>query len=235
VKEELRQRVLASPYGRLFYLFLPQVNYDVHPYGRPGIGSIEDLDAATVEDVRNSTPILSPGQRHPRRLWQFRSGAARSWVDQYFGDIARPNRRDPARLSDRAGAHAAARVHCLCAERAVAGGDDLLSAACFDRSGHSGADGDRRHFVGGESSRLYNSLVYEQQIAAQVFTNLEATQDPGAYGVFAILSEGQTAELWPSRACRANRAHARRAGDASELDEAKNEIVTATLQQRETA
>ena len=24
----------------------------MHPYGRPGIGSIEDLDAATVEDVR---------------------------------------------------------------------------------------------------------------------------------------------------------------------------------------
>ena len=46
----------------------------------------------------------------------------------------------------------------------------------------------------GENSRLYNSLVYEQQIAAQVFTNLEATQDPGAYGVFAILSDGQTAE-----------------------------------------
>ena len=52
VKEELRQRVLASPYGRLFYLYLTQANFDVHPYGRPGIGSIEDLDAATVDDVR---------------------------------------------------------------------------------------------------------------------------------------------------------------------------------------
>ena len=36
VKEELRSRVLAAPYGRLFYLYLPQISYDVHPYARPG-------------------------------------------------------------------------------------------------------------------------------------------------------------------------------------------------------
>ncbi|MEJ0059173.1 MAG: insulinase family protein [Terricaulis sp.] len=35
VKEELRQRVLASPYGPLFYLCLNQANFSVHPYGRP--------------------------------------------------------------------------------------------------------------------------------------------------------------------------------------------------------
>src|SRR4051812_13591717 len=52
VKEELRSRVLAQPYGRLFYLYLPMITYDVHPYARPGIGSIEDLDAATIDDVR---------------------------------------------------------------------------------------------------------------------------------------------------------------------------------------
>jgi zinc protease len=52
VKEELRQRVLASPYGRLFALYLPQASYTTHPYKRPGIGSIEELDAATIDDVR---------------------------------------------------------------------------------------------------------------------------------------------------------------------------------------
>ena len=53
VKEELRQRVLANPYGRLFGLFDAAGHlHQVHPYRRPGIGSIEDLDAATLEDVR---------------------------------------------------------------------------------------------------------------------------------------------------------------------------------------
>src|SRR5581483_477606 len=52
VKEELRQRVLASPYGRLFRLYVPQATYTTHPYHRPGIGSIAELDAATLDDVR---------------------------------------------------------------------------------------------------------------------------------------------------------------------------------------
>ena len=31
---------------------LNKISFERSPYGRPGIGSIEDLDAATVEDVR---------------------------------------------------------------------------------------------------------------------------------------------------------------------------------------
>src|ERR1700761_9062915 len=35
VKEELRQRILAAPYGRLFGLYVPEATYKVHPYHRP--------------------------------------------------------------------------------------------------------------------------------------------------------------------------------------------------------
>ena len=52
VEEEYRERVLASPYGRLFNA-LPAVGYLEHPYRRPGIGSIEDLRAATLQDVQD--------------------------------------------------------------------------------------------------------------------------------------------------------------------------------------
>ena len=52
VEEELRQRVLASPYGRLFYYCLPEDSFAVHPYHRSAIGSIENLDAATLDDVQ---------------------------------------------------------------------------------------------------------------------------------------------------------------------------------------
>jgi secreted Zn-dependent insulinase-like peptidase len=51
VKEEYRQGVLAQPYGRLFSVFMPATIYQEHPYRRTTIGSIEDLDAATLEDV----------------------------------------------------------------------------------------------------------------------------------------------------------------------------------------
>ena len=39
-------------YGRLMALYLPQASYTTHPYKRPGIGSIEDLESSTIEDVR---------------------------------------------------------------------------------------------------------------------------------------------------------------------------------------
>src|SRR4030081_1571792 len=48
VEEEFRQSILAPPYGKFFYA-LDQKSYTTHPYKRPTIGSIEDLDAATVE------------------------------------------------------------------------------------------------------------------------------------------------------------------------------------------
>src|SRR5258706_8042046 len=50
VQEEYRQSVLAPPYGKFFYV-LDQKSFTAHPYKRPTIGSIEDLDAATVENV----------------------------------------------------------------------------------------------------------------------------------------------------------------------------------------
>ena len=51
VQEEYRQRVLASPYGLLFQA-LPPAAFERHPYRRPVIGSIEDLQAAGLDDVR---------------------------------------------------------------------------------------------------------------------------------------------------------------------------------------
>lgn len=96
VKEELRQRVLASPYGRLFYFYLNQANYDVHPYGRPGIGSIEDLDAATVEDVRAfHATYYRPDNAVLVVAGNFDQAQLDRWIDRYFGDIARPSRAIP--------------------------------------------------------------------------------------------------------------------------------------------
>ena len=51
VQEEFRQGVLAPPYGMLEYL-IEQQSFITHPYKRSTIGSIEDLEAATLPDVR---------------------------------------------------------------------------------------------------------------------------------------------------------------------------------------
>src|SRR5437016_8909507 len=51
VKEEYNQSILAPPYGKFSYV-MQQKSFTTHPYKRPTIGSKEDLDAATIENVR---------------------------------------------------------------------------------------------------------------------------------------------------------------------------------------
>src|SRR5688500_6834952 len=51
VKEERRMRVDNQPYGRLNEIIYDQA-FKVHPYKHPTIGSMKDLEAASIDDVR---------------------------------------------------------------------------------------------------------------------------------------------------------------------------------------
>jgi zinc protease len=236
VKEELRQRILASPYGRLFGLYISQANFMVHPYGRPGIGSIEDLDAATVQDVRAfHATYYRPDNAILVVSGNFDEALLNAWVDEYFGDIARPSRpiprdypTEPARNQPREYTVYAPNVPLpavmVSYPQPESTSPDLPALMVLDAI-----------MANGESSRLYQSMVYDQQVAAEVLTNLEATQDPGAYSLFAILSQGQTADAGVSSLLAQIARMRDEQVSQAELDEAKNELVTATIQQRETA
>ncbi|MEZ6023679.1 MAG: pitrilysin family protein [Hyphomonadaceae bacterium] len=236
VKEELRQRVLASPYGRLFYFYLNQANFSVHPYGRPGIGSIEDLDAATVDDVRAfHATYYRPDNAVLVVAGNFDLNQFDAWVDQYFAPIARPERPIP-RIEAVEPERTSARDYTTYAPNVP-----LPAVAISYRQPQStSADIPTLMVIDailatGESSRLYQSLVYEQQISTAVFTNLEATQDPGAYTLLSIMSEGHSADEGVA-ALTAQIARLRDASvTAGELDEAKNELIMAALESRETA
>jgi zinc protease len=94
VKEELRQRVLAPPYGIMQRFVLSENAYDVLPQRRSGIGSIEQLDSATLDDARafhqafygpDTATLIVAGNFDLTRL--------RALVDEYFAAIparARP-------------------------------------------------------------------------------------------------------------------------------------------------
>jgi zinc protease len=236
VEEELRQRVLASPYGRLFYLDLNMANFSVHPYGRPGIGSIADLDAATVDDVRRfHATYYRPDNAVLVVAGNFDEAQFNQWVDQYFGPITKPA-RDIPRVTAVEPARAQPADYSVYAPNVPlpavtisypqprSTSPDLAALAVLDDIMATGQD-----------SRLYHALVYDQQVATQVFTNFEATQDPGAYTLAAVLSEGKTVDQGLT-ALQGEIARVRDSGvTQAELDEAKNEILTAAIENRETA
>ena len=91
VKEERRLRVDNQPFGRLSEI-LYDTFYTVSPYKHTTIGSMKDLDAASVEDVRDfHNTFYVPEQRDDRHRRRLRHGAGQGAGDEVF----RPRARNP--------------------------------------------------------------------------------------------------------------------------------------------
>src|SRR6185369_11905714 len=90
VQEEFRQSVLAPPYGKFFYV-MQQKSFNTHPYKRNTIASIEDLQAATVENVRKfHTTYYRPDNATLIIVGDFDQKQLDAWVDKYFASIPKP-------------------------------------------------------------------------------------------------------------------------------------------------
>jgi len=235
VKEELRQRVLASPYGRLMALYLPQASYTTHPYKRPGIGSIEELDAATVDDVRAfHRTYYRPDNASLVVVGNFDQAQLDAWIDKYFAPLKKPDQPLP-KVTAKEPARTKAGVF------DGYGPNVPLPAVVLSWQGPAASDADAPALKvldailsAGKSSRLYNSLVYDQQIAVEAFSNADLPQDPGLFMVGAIMSNGKTIAQGET----ALLAQVKRLRDApptaAELSEAKNELLASSLRERET-
>ena len=90
VKNEKRQRVDNQPYGHNFYVIGKAIYPEDHPYNWQVIGSLEDLEAATLEDVKtfykrwyvpNNVTLTLSGH--------FDVDEAKALIEKYFGEIPR--------------------------------------------------------------------------------------------------------------------------------------------------
>jgi len=235
VKEELRQRVLAQPYGRLTTLYVPEATYKVHPYKRPGIGSIAQLDAATIDDVRAfHQAYYRPDNAALIVVGNFDEAELNGWIDRYLGPLKPP--AAPVR-----------RVHAVEPPRKGPGvfegyGPNVpLPAVAITWLGPKASDPEAPALKvldavlsGGKSSRLYDSLVYEKQIASEAFSLADLPQDPGSFMLGAIMASGH--DLAEGEAALLAEVEKLRAAPptAAELAEAKNELVAGKLRERET-
>jgi zinc protease len=86
----------------------------------------------------------------------------------------------------------------------------------------------------GRSSRLYQSLIYQQQVAQSANANADLKEDAGLFELTAIVAAGKK----PEEAEAALRAEVKKLQDnpvsAAELEKAKNQVITSQLRQRET-
>jgi zinc protease len=235
VKEELRGDA-ARPYDSLFRIDVPAASYTTSSYARSPIGSIADLDAATVDDVRafhalyyrpDNAVLVASGNFDPDQL--------NRWVDKYFAPLAKPAWPVPRNFVAEP-PRSAARRYTLHAPNtplpAIVLSWQLPSATDPDHAVINVLDG---ILSGGESSRLYQSLVYKDQIAAETGVSADMRKGAGMFSAYAIVAGGKdpkTAET----ALRQQIALIRDQGvTPEELTRAKNQILTGALKQRETA
>lgn len=90
VKNEKRQGVDNAPYGHTSYVIGKNLYPEGHPYNWQVIGSLDDLQAATLEDVKtfyntwyvpNNATLVIAGDFEPEQ--------AKEWVEKYFEEIPR--------------------------------------------------------------------------------------------------------------------------------------------------
>ena len=88
-------RVENQPYGRLNEIVYDQA-FTVHPYKHPTIGSMEDLEAASVEDVRDFyNTYYVPSNATMAIVGDFDTAEALALVTQYLGRVPRSEREVP--------------------------------------------------------------------------------------------------------------------------------------------
>jgi len=206
VQNEKRQRE-NHPYGQVFRLLVENSYPAGHPYSWPVIGSMEDLDAADLEDVRTwFETYYGAANAVIAVVGDVDAEDIKAKVEHYFGGIPSgpPVERHESWLARRAGSHRQVIQDRVPQARII---------KAWNIPGIGSADSDYLELVAGalaegKTSRLYKRLVYEDQIA----TDVEA---------FAWLHEiGGLFIVW---------ATARPGGDLAEVEKALDEEMARFL------
>ena len=233
VKEEYRQSVLAQPYGR-FFEFLSRSPYTVHPYKRGVIGNLDELNAATAADARAFHSLYyRPDNADLIVVGDFDQKQLDAWVDKYFGRVAKPDSTTPRVTVSEPARTKEARYN-------EHGPNVPFPAVAITYLGPRSDSADipairvaEKILSGGDSSRLYQSLVYKQQIAQEASFSLDNHVDGGVLYFMAIASEGNKPEELEKALLAELKAIQDTPVSAKELEKAKNQLITETVRARQ--
>ena len=202
VKEERRQSYDNQPYGQTSEK-LEELIYDNFPYHHSVIGSMADLDAASIDDVRQFfRTYYAPNNAVLALVGDLDSKETLAKVKKYFGGIPRQDPPKPVDLGEPAkeGERRAAIEDPLArltridiAYRIPPSGQPDARALGIAASILGGGGGGGRGGGGsGNNSRLYRKLVEEKEIASQVSCSTDRRAGPGMFHISATLRPGRT-------------------------------------------
>jgi zinc protease len=191
VKEERRMRVDNQPYGRLNEIIYDQA-FTVHPYKHATIGSMKDLEAASVEDVRDFyRTYYVPSNATLALVGDFDSAQAMQLITQYLGRVPKAEREVPRDIPKEPPQTREKRVTLQQPWPLPA----VVVAYHITNDGNP--DSYPLHIAAkllsdGQTSRIYQKLVYEKQLAVAAFGSANLIEDPNLFYAVAIVQPGKS-------------------------------------------
>ncbi|MBA2378902.1 MAG: insulinase family protein [Blastocatellia bacterium] len=191
VKNERRQRYDNQPYGTAFEKIFATLYPKDHPYNWTTIGSLEDLSAASMDDVKSFfRQYYVPNNASLVISGDFDEKLARTWVEKYFGpipaggEIKRPNHAIPKIDGEMRASYEDAvqlpRLYMVwMGSPAYSADEPALDIMSYILSN-------------GRGSRLQNSLIHDKQLAQNVNSSNYALEMSGKFIVQATASRGKT-------------------------------------------
>jgi zinc protease len=188
VQNEKRQDE-NEPYGKVWDFLTPRLYPASHPYSWTVIGSMEDLDAAKLDDVKGwFQTYYGPANAVLTLAGDIDAKTAKEKVEKYFGDIPSgpPVARQGEWIAKRTGS-----------QRGVM--QDRVPQARLYRVWNipqwGSADADYLTLAAsvlstGKSSRLFKRLVFDEQIATDVDASLELREIGGLFSIEAGVRPG---------------------------------------------
>lgn len=191
VKNERRQRVDNQPYGTAFEKIGEIMYPKGHPYNWTTIGSLEDLQAASMDDVKGFfRQYYVPNNAYLVLSGDFEEKQARAWVEKYFGGFAkgaaitRPNNAIPkldkeVRTTVEDSVPLSRRYFVWHTVKAYAADEAALDMLGFVLGS-------------GRTSRLQSNLVYAKEMAQQIGAGNGTNEIAGTFQITATARPGKS-------------------------------------------
>ncbi len=233
VKEERRMRIENQPYGRLSEIIYDHA-FTAHPYKHPTIGSMADLEAASIADVRDfHGTYYVPENATVAIVGDFDATQALQLATQYFGRVPKSARGVPRDIPKEPpmGRERRAVVEEAWPLPAV------VVAYHITYDGHP--DSYPLHITSkilsdGQSARISRELIYNRRLCLSAFGSGNITEHPNLFFAVCIVQPGQTPEA-AEQALIAEFEKLKTEGvSAHEVQQAQNQFARDYILSRET-
>jgi zinc protease len=231
VQEERRQSIDNQPYGRA-ELDLDNLSYDNFAYKHSTIGSMADLNAATIQDVSDFFRIYyAPNNAVLTLVGDFDPDEALAKVKKYFGSI--PAQDPPPKVDLAEEAHYG--------ERREVVSDPLARLPQIMMAYHIPPGNTPDNYAAqelavilgqGQSSRMYQRLVKDKQLASQVTVFADSRIGPSLLYVSAMARPGVKPEELEKGIDDEITAVAKNGVTPEELAKAKTQLLRRFIEQR---